>query len=514
MLDKINLNKKMSKKDYKKQAAVLGTRLAELQRALKNEKIPVTIIVEGFGASGKGTLINELIQPLDSHAFRVFTTQKPSEEEAMRPYFWRFWTKLPENGKIHIFDRSWYKDIVEGYVTGRTSRMEMQKRLSDAIDYEQELTVDGMVMIKLFLYISKEEQKKRLKNLESNEATEWRVDSKDWEDYKNYKKWLAGYEEMLQTTDTDFGKWAVIESNDREYASIKILNTVCKAFEEALEKNAERKAVHFAEETVKSAEEAVRTETSPNKNIEENIISPMKASVLDGIDLSKKLTKKEYNEKLEKLQTRMAELHSVMYRKRIPVILAFEGWDAGGKGGAINRLTRTMDPRGYEVIPTSAPNDVEKAHHYLWRFWNKVPKAGHAAIFDRTWYGRVMVERIEGFCTEPEWKRAYNEINQMEAQWAAEGAVVLKFWMHIDKDEQKRRFEERMTNPNKQWKITDEDWRNRDKWNEYVEAVDEMIIRTSTSYAPWIVVEGNDKRYARIKVLESVVEAIEAKLKA
>ncbi len=500
MLDKINLNKKMKKRDYKKQANVLGTRLAALQRALKEEKIPVTIIVEGFGASGKGTLINELIQPMDSHAFRVFTTQEPSEEEAMRPYFWRFWTKLPENGKIHIFDRSWYKEIVEGFAGGKTSRNEMRNYLGDAIGFEQELTVDGMVMIKLFLYISKEEQKKRFKNLESNPATAWRVDKKDWEDHKNYKKWLDGYEEMLQTTDTDFGKWTVIEANDREYASIKILSTVCNAFEEALAKNAEKKAI-------KTAGEAAKTEASADETSD-----AMKASVLDGIDLSKKLTKKEYNERLQRLQTRMAVLHSEMYRKRIPVILAFEGWDAGGKGGAINRLTRTMDPRGYEVIPTSAPNDVEKAHHYLWRFWNKVPKAGHVAIFDRTWYGRVMVERIEGFCTEAEWKRAFNEINQMEAQWAENGAVVLKFWLHIDKAEQKRRFEERMENPNKQWKITDEDWRNREKWDAYVEAVDEMIIRTSTSYAPWIVVEGNDKRYARIKVLESVVDAIEKKL--
>ena len=235
--------------------------------------------------------------------------------------------------------------------------------------------------------------------------------------------------------------------------------------------------------------------------------------MLDAVDLSKSLTKSVYKKELADLQKRMALLHSELYRRRIPVVIGFEGWDAGGKGGAIHRLTQTMDPRGYEVIPTSAPNDIEKAHHYLWRFWNHMPKAGHVAIFDRTWYGRVMVERIEGFCTENEWRRAYSEINRMEAQLADAGAIVLKFWLHIDKDEQKKRFEERMEDPNKQWKITDEDWRNREKWDDYVKAVDEMILRTSTTYAPWIVVEGNDKLYARIKVLRTVVEAIEKRVK-
>ena len=199
--------------------------------------------------------------------------------------------------------------------------------------------------------------------------------------------------------------------------------------------------------------------------------------------------------------------------RRIPVILAFEGWDAGGKGGAIKRLTQALDPRGYEVHPTASPNDIEKAHNHLWRFWTSVPKAGHVEIFDRTWYGRVMVERIEGFCSEDEWRRAYKEMNSMEKNWADYGAVVLKFWMQIDKDEQERRFTERQNTPDKQWKITDEDWRNRAKWDQYEVAVDEMLVKTSTTYAPWIIVEANDKLYARIKVLETVVETLKERLK-
>ena len=235
--------------------------------------------------------------------------------------------------------------------------------------------------------------------------------------------------------------------------------------------------------------------------------------VLSGIDLSKSLTKEQYKKELDGLQKRLGNLHNELYRLRIPVVLGFEGWDAGGKGGAIKRLTSHLDPRGYQVNPTASPNDIEKVHHYLWRFWNNMPKAGHIAIFDRTWYGRVMVERIEGFCSEAEWKRAYQEINEMESHMANYGAVVLKFWLHIDKDEQERRFKERMENPAKQWKITDEDWRNREKWDLYEQAVDEMLVRTSTTYAPWIVVEGNSKYYARVKVLRTVVEALEAKIK-
>ena len=238
-----------------------------------------------------------------------------------------------------------------------------------------------------------------------------------------------------------------------------------------------------------------------------------KNGVLSGVDLTKTLTREEYKERLDKLQKKLEVLHGELYRLRIPVVIGFEGWDAAGKGGAIRRLTSHLDPRGYKVNPTAAPNDVEKVHHYLWRFWREMPKAGHIAIFDRTWYGRVMVERIEGFCSEADWKRAYQEINEMEEHMANFGAVIVKFWIHIDKDEQERRFKERMEAPAKQWKITDEDWRNREKWDAYEQAVNEMLVRTSTTYAPWTIIEGNSKYFARVKVLETVVEAMEEKIR-
>ena len=498
MLEKINLSKKMSKKECKTRMEQLEPQLSLLQRKLKSYKVPVVILFEGFGSSGKGTMINQLIQPMDPRGFKVFTIQKPTEEETMRPYLWRFWTKLPENGRIHIFDRSWYTKIVEARAEKQKSREKSENAYNDILNFEQELAQDGMLIIKFFLHISKKEQKKRFQALEENKETNWRVTETDWKHNKAYDEWLRAYEEMIQKTDTSFGSWTIVEATDKEYARVKIISTVVEIFADRL-----------AKEEAKAAGKGASVEPLTG----ESSAITFGSSVLDAVDLSKSLTPRAYQKKLDDLQKRMALLHSELYKQRIPVVIGFEGWDAGGKGGAIHRLTKTMDPRGYEVSPTAAPNDIEEAHHYLWRFWNHIPKAGHVAIFDRTWYGRVMVERIEGFCTEEEWRRAYNEINRMEAQMADAGAIVLKFWLHIDKDEQKKRFEERMEDPNKQWKITDEDWRNREKWEDYVKAVDEMILRTSTTYAPWIIVEGNDKLYARIKILETVVEAIEKRLK-
>ena len=279
----------------------------------------------------------------------------------------------------------------------------------------------------------------------------------------------------------------------------QIYTTVIEALKEAV---AEKKAEAGRE----ISQETEETETWENRELEE--------SVLAKVDLTKSYTEKEYHKKKKKLQKKIRKLHGELYRRQIPVIIGFEGWDAGGKGGAIKRLTEKMDPRGFTVNTTAAPNDYEKAHHYLWRFWKNVPKKGHVAVYDRTWYGRVMVERIEGFCTKKEWQRAFKEINDMEAQFVQSGAIVLKFWMQIDKEEQRKRFEERQKNPEKQWKITEEDWRNRDKWDAYEEAVNEMLIRTSTPEAPWVIVEGNCKYYARIKVLEAVIEAIEKRLES
>lgn len=489
MLGQIDVNKRMEKKNYDEKMEKLEIRFGELQRECKDKGIPIMVVVEGLDAAGKGTMINRMIQPLDPRGFKVFTVGREKEEEVMRPYFWRFFTKTPEKGRMHIFDQSWYKGAYEKAISEK-----------DVLDFEKMLTEDGTLIVKFFLVISKEEQKKRLEKLENNSETSWRVTEKDRENNQNYEKCLKKYDRLLVHTDTANAPWTVVEATDKLYATCKIITTMVERMERAV-KDIEKKRKRRESGADSGKVGQTHTEEDNFRN-----------GVLRGIDLSRSLDREEYKKKKRELQKRLLALHNKMYLKRVPVILAFEGWDAGGKGGAIKRLTQAMDPRGYEVVPTASPNDIEKAHHYLWRFWEKIPKAGHMAIFDRTWYGRVLVERIEGFASEEEWSRAYTEINNMEEQFTNAGYIVLKFWMHIDKEEQEKRFHERENTPEKQWKITDEDWRNRAKWDEYEKAVDEMIIRTSTEDAPWIVVEGNSKYYARIKVLETVVEALERRL--
>ena len=494
MLEKIDLSKKVDKKTYRRVMDEAEEKLGLLQRECKDAGIPVILVFEGMGAAGKGVQINRLIQALDPRGFDVYACDRPTEDEQMRPFLWRYWTKTPAKGRIAVFDRSWYRSVQVDRFDGLTPEDKLGDAYQDILSFEKQLCDDGTVIMKFFLYIDKDEQKRRFKKLEGSKETSWRVTDEDWNRNKDFGRYLKMNEEMLEKTDTDYAPWVIIEAVDKDYAALKIASTVMDRLEYELE--------HSRPEEEKTAQ-----------GQEAKIRERFKNGVLSGIDLSKSLTEEEYKTRLKKLQKRLAELHSELYRLRIPVVIGFEGWDAGGKGGAIKRLTSNLDPRGYRVNPTAAPNDIEKVHHYLWRFWNNVPKAGHIAVFDRTWYGRVMVERIEGFCSEAEWRRAYQEINEMESHMANAGAVVLKFWLHIDKDEQERRFRERQANPAKQWKITDEDWRNREKWDQYEEAVNEMLIRTSTTYAPWIVVEGNDKRYARVKVLQTVVDALEKKIK-
>lgn len=488
MLDKINMKKEADKQTYDARMAHLEIRMGELQRECKRRGIPIMIVFEGFEASGKGTMINRMIRPLDPRGFKVYTMEKETEEDRMHAYLWRYNIKTPSKGRIHIFDRSWYQGLPEG----RISADEIRR-------FEKQFTDDGMLLVKFFLAITKKEQKKRLKALEKDDVTKWRVSKKDWENNKSYDACLAAYDDMLIATDVSEAPWTVVEAMDKKYAACKIMTVLVNRMEEAI-------AAKTREEEKKASENPASS--GPERENEDDLQN----GVLQQIDLSRDITPEEYKEQKKKLQKKLGLLHNQMYLQRVPVILAFEGWDAGGKGGAIKRITQSIDPRGYEVVPVSAPNDLEKSHHYLWKFWNKFPKDGHMTIFDRTWYGRVLVERIEGFATGAEWKRAYSEINNMEAHLAKSGAVILKFWLHIDRDEQKKRFEQRQETPEKQWKITDEDWRNRAKWDEYEKAVDEMVIRTSTKDAPWHIIEANSKLYARIKVMQIVVDALEKAL--
>ena len=500
MLEKVDLSKEITKEEKRKQIDELLKRLGFLQRRCKEEKIPIIILFEGLCGAGKGTQISELIQGFDPRGFKVYSIGEETEEERFHPFLWRFWIKLPKKGHIAILDRSWYQKLLK---EGLKHKNEIAKKenhkektklygsIKDTLFFEEQLQKDGMVVIKFFLHISKKEQAHRLEKLKEREETAWRVTKEAEKENKKYKQYLTVFEEILEKTDASFAPWNIIEAENKEFATIKIIKLAIYYLEQALLEKEKKKI----DETVK-----------------EKKGKPISFGVLSSVDLSKTLNKDTHKKKMDKLQKKLELLQNQIYQLRIPVIIGFEGFDAAGKGGAIKRLTSHLDPRGYVVYPTSAPNDLEKQYHYLWRFWKNMPKDGHISIFDRTWYGRVMVERIEHFCSEEEWIRAYTEINQMEEQLYHSGAVILKFWLHIDKDEQERRFKRRMEVPEKQWKITDEDWRNRKKWEEYEVAVDEMLIRTSTIHAPWIVVEANCKYYARVKVLESVVEALEKKI--
>lgn len=505
MLEKVNLNKKMNKTQYHRMHLELAGKIGRLQRRLKELNVPVIIVFEGFGAAGKGQQIGRLIQSLDPRGFQVWAIKEETLEERRHPFLWRFWTKIPAEGRIAIFDGSWYRRVLIDRFDKKIKKKHIQPAYQSICSYEKQLTDAGYVLIKLLLVIDKKEQKKRFQKLTDSKETAWRITTGDIKRNKKYEHYAQMVEDMLHITDTDYAPWTIIEATDRRFAEVKIYTTVIQALEERLEKlEAKKNSVQGAELLVKEKKE--ECETAEERKL--------KDSVLAKTNLKKALTKEQYDKSLKLLQKRIGILHNKLYRRKIPLIIGFEGWDAGGKGGAIKRLTKKMDPRGFVVNSIAAPNAIEKAHHYLWRFWRAVPEAGQAAIFDRTWYGRVMVERIEEFCTKAEWQRAFKEINDMEKDFVDSQAIVLKFWIHIDKDEQKRRFNARQENPDKQWKITDEDWRNREKWELYEAAANEMLLRTSTKYAPWIVVEGNDKYYARIKVLETVVNKIEKRLKA
>jgi len=493
MLEQLDLKKKLDKKEYQLAMSELEPRAGELQRRAKQLGIPVVIVFEGWDAAGKGTLINQLMQSLDPRGFNVHPINAPNTEEDLRPFLWRFWIKTPENGRIAIFDRSWYGRVLTERVDRIVPRRVWMNAFAEIKSFERQLVDQGAVVLKFFLHISKKEQKKRFGNIENNPALAWKVTRQDWKHHRQYDEYLVAIEEMLARTDSEYAPWTLVAAQDRRYAAVQVFTAFVQMLESRILEHEERLAATAA--VVGPA-----VSRSPG------------SSALERVDLSKSLSREEYSRKLKKLQEQMRDLEHEIYQRRMPVLMAFEGWDAAGKGGDIKRLTQLMDPRGYEVVPVGTPNDVEKAHHYLWRFWHKIPKAGHICIFDRSWYGRVLVERVEGFCTTEEWKRAYREINEMEEQWSHFGAVLIKFWLHIDQDEQMRRFEERQKITYKKWKITDEDWRNRKKWDQYRQAVDDMLSHTSTNHAPWTVVESNCKLYGRIKVLQTAVKTIAGRL--
>ncbi len=499
MLADLDLAVKMKKAEYKARRDRLEIEIGELQRQARECGVPLIVVFEGLEAAGKGTAINRLILPLDPRGFQVHTIAAPNEEERLRPFLWRFWIRTPAKGRIALFDRSWYRRVLDERVAGERSRREIEEAFSEINAFERQMTEAGAVIVKFWLQISRKEQAKRFRRLQSHPSTSWRVSKEDWQQNKRYREWIRAADAMIEATNTANAPWTLVEATDDRYAAVKVLDTVCRALRERLAAMAARPAKAPARK--KSASVAARPEAKA-----------VRTSILAGVDTGVRCDRPTYDKQLEEYQERLREIEHELYRKRIAMLILYEGWDAAGKGGNIKRLTARLDPRGYEVVPIAAPNDIERAHHYLWRFWMHMPKGGHITIFDRTWYGRVLVERVEGFCTPAEWQRAFQEINEIERHIANCGAVIVKFWLHISPDEQLRRFRERERTPHKRWKITAEDYRNRTKWDLYREAVDEMLLKTSTSYAPWTIVESNCKWHARLKTLRTVIEAAERAL--
>jgi len=494
MLELIDLDQRLSKADYAKVFPSLQEELGECQRAARAARVPVVIVFEGWDAAGKGSIINRLAQTLDPRGFEVHSTLAPTDNERLHPWMWRFWCTLPAEGNFAIFDRSWYRRVLEDRVRGNVSPAEWQSAYDDIDQFERQLVDAGVVVVKFWLHISKKEQRQRFKRLEKMAATAWKVGKRQWANHRHYDEWAEAVEEMLQRTSTPGAPWTVVEATQGRFRRTKVFETLLAAVRGEIDRRAA----------------SPRVEPKPMTPPEPSATNGH--TILDRLDSSLSMDREQYELQLAKLHKRLFRLEHRLYIKRVPVAIVYEGVDAGGKGGNIKRLTRGLDPRGYEVVPIGVPTPVEKARHYLWRFWREAPKAGHIAIFDRSWYGRVLVERVEGFCSEDEWRRAYCEINEFERQLADFGTVIVKFWLHIDQDEQLRRFEARQNMPYKQWKITDDDWRNRKKWPEYKAAIVDMLERTSTTYAPWTVLEANCKLYARIKALRTVADTIQAAL--
>ncbi len=485
MFESAEVGHAIPKREYQRHEPKLRQALLEAQyQQLSEAKRPVIVLVNGVDGAGKGetvNLFNEWMDPrhIHTHAFGELT-----DEERDRPEMWRFWRVLPPRGRIGILFGSWYTDPILARVMGRQKRAKFQRRLELIRRFERMLIAEGAVLLKLWFHLSRKAQAKRLKELSRSKKTAWRISPGDWERFKHYDEFVQICELALRETSNAEAPWHVIEGVDARYRALTAGRLLLAAMKSPTAQQP-------------PAPHAVR-EGADRQN------------VLRKLDYSAVLTRSRYDERLLAAQARLSELMRGRAMRRRSLVIVFEGMDAAGKGSTIRRVTRAMDARFYRVIPVAAPTDEERAQPYLWRFWRHIPGHGRCVIFDRSWYGRVLVERVEGFCSEGDWARAYSEINDFEAQLHDAGAIVLKFWLSITPAEQLKRFKERQSTPYKRFKITDEDWRNRKKWPAYERAVCDMVDATSTDRAPWNLIAANDKLHARVQVLEHIAKRVEA----
>ena len=499
------LDHSLDKTEYLRREAELRQELLTLQGELREADFPVLLVFAGVDGAGKGETVNQLNEWLDTRLLLTRAFDQPSDEERERPLYWRYWRELPARGRIGMYLSSWYSAPLLDRVYERIGVETFDERLDRIRNFEEALAHDGALILKFWMHLSAPAQEKRLKKLERDPLLKWRVTARDWEHWRLYPRFIAAAERALMRTGTGDAPWKIVEGFDERYRIVTVATILRDAIRRRL---AERRLLHEVVQQVNDG----GGETL-QALVEGSAVLPGQPTVLDSLDLGKALPKAEYRERLLKLQGRLNRLQRRARERGVSTVLVFEGWDAAGKGGAIRRITSAIDARDYQVVQVAKPTDEEAARHYLWRFWRYMSRAGRMTIFDRSWYGRVLVERVEGFCQEADWMRAYAEINDFEDQLVRSGAIVVKFWLTITAEEQLKRFKEREKTRFKRFKITEEDWRNRKKWDEYEHAVCDMIDRSSTEIAPWTLVEANDKYHARIKVLKTLCDRLEDALK-
>jgi polyphosphate:AMP phosphotransferase len=493
MFEAAELGHKLSKGQFKRIEPKLRADLLDAQYDLhKDGRFPVIILISGVRGAGKGETVNLLNEWMDPRHIHTYAFDNPSDEEAERPPMWRYWRALPPRGRVGILFGSWYTAPIIDRVFKRTGAKDLMQSIGEINRFEGMLADEGALILKFWFHLSKKKQRKRLKALESDADQRWRVTKRDWDFFEMYDRFARISEETLRETSTANAPWIVVEGSDPEYRAVTVGKTILEAMRKRLSAPPERRVA--------------KSRAAPF------VRSVDKLHVLRRMDLTQALEKERYQKRLEKFQRRLALATRHPDFRNHNVVCVFEGMDAAGKGGAIRRITQALDARLYHTIPIAAPTDEERAQPYLWRFWRHVPRKGRITLYDRSWYGRVLVERIEGFCSEADWMRAYGEINDFETQLAKNGAVIVKYWLQISKEEQYKRFKEREKTRFKRFKITAEDWRNREKWDAYQLAAADLIERTSTTHAPWVLVEANDKYHARLKVIEALVRALEQAL--
>ena len=490
MFESAELGHKIDKDRYRLEVPELREALLNAQIDLLTADFSVIILIAGVDGGGKGETVNILNEWMDPRHIETNALDTPTDEESERPEMWRFWRALPPKGKIGIFFGSWYSAPIVNHVTGQTKNAELDQAMERIIRFEKMLTDEGAVILKFWLHLSENAQHKRLKSLEKDPQTSWRVTRQDWKNFKLYDTLRKVSEHALRQTSTSEAPWTIVEGADPFYRYLTVGKGVLQGIRQRLDAPGEKVTA---------------------------VVPPLIPAIDDrllirSLDLTSSLPKKKYESELGKYQRKLALLTRHENFRNLSVIAVFEGNDAAGKGGSIRRVTAALDARQYRIISIAAPTEDERAQPYLWRFWRHLPGKGKFAIFDRSWYGRVLVERIEGYCSASDWMRAYNEINEFEEQLIRNKSVIVKYWLTISKEEQLRRFTEREETGFKRFKITRDDWRNREKWEEYELAVCDMIDHTSSEIAPWTLVEANDKYYARIKILKTLCKAIERAL--